>query len=662
MIALNSLNSSNSQQQSRQQIVYLDKEAKGKIFFNPKEGHIVLQAKTALQLFYAGEKDEPIPFEQDVPIPAPLRYEGSILIEGSGPGVHTATLAHILPDGSAGETLTIQSYYLPIKMSLDSNRDGKIDRLDIGKANWVYGDGEQGAVLLINNDKDASDQLPVAGEYSEWSELRIAPIGVEALPTDFELALEVTPQVAECCAIYYKDERDEFHHLLGKNLLKPDEPTIAVSEALPATGVHCFMEAHHHQHPGEMFDGLITLNLLLRHKGEIVARDRAVCRIAPWIMTPNTLTPAEVYACEVDDNEQFLSDLKSALDELDIPLTVISKQDNRGDRWIQDEIEFGYMQGAAHTVPVVFDSPRDRELDDYPEVSLLGPDFGHFQVGNNSLNSLDSFGNLEVSPPVSVNGRHYPFGRIVFGGRRKGDYHEDARQMMPELRHFLYAQKIQAPFELYTDWLDVGHVDEIISFVPADNDKQFQVLTASPLNANIILKRLADRGFADAVMFEGMKRGTPDSSESAEITIGELLADIDFWNANQQYQSYMNHNIQILRQELGINGHHIVNIPVLFHPPFPDGRTVAYFPNMINHLVLGEASLVPKPKGPIINGKCAFETAFEHALPGRKVRFIENWYSYHEMAGEVHCGTNTRRHPFPDERWWNYKPDGGFDI
>ncbi|HJH27654.1 MAG TPA: hypothetical protein C5S37_13040, partial [Methanophagales archaeon] len=73
-------------------------------------------------------------------------------------------------------------------------------------------------------------------------------------------------------------------------------------------------------------------------------------------------------------------------------------------------------------------------------------------------------------------------------------------------------------------------------------------------------------------------------------------------------------------------------------------------------------SLVPRPHGPVINGECAFERAFKDTLPDRDVKFIEDWYSYHEMVGEVHCGTNARRKPFENINWWDTKPDGGFDI
>ncbi len=83
---------------------------------------------------------------------------------------------------------------------------------------------------------------------------------------------------------------------------------------------------------------------------------------------------------------------------------------------------------------------------------------------------------------------------------------------------------------------------------------------------------------------------------------------------------------------------------------------------MVNHLVLGENSIVPKPFGPLINGKCAFEKSFEEALPERNIYFIDDWYSYHEMLGEIHCGTNTRREPFKSKKWWEFIPDGGYNI
>lgn len=43
--------------------------------------------------------------------------------------------------------------------------------------------------------------------------------------------------------------------------------------------------------------------------------------------------------------------------------------------------------------------------------------------------------------------------------------------MAKVIRDFLYAQAVQPPVEVYSDWLTVGHVDEFLTFVPASDRK-----------------------------------------------------------------------------------------------------------------------------------------------------------------------------------------------
>ena len=253
-------------------------------------------------------------------------------------------------------------------------------------------------------------------------------------------------------------------------------------------------------------------------------------------------------------------------------------------------------------------------------------------------NPMDSSGGLVVSPPVTVQGQYYPFGRIAYSSCALADRVERSPQTT-ELNQFFKSQNIQSPFALHTDWLIVDRVDEIVSFLPADNEKGFQVLVASPLSARIILQGLNNSGFTDTVMFQGVKRANynnlPGTAQKAEISVGDLLQDATFWSANQRYQSYMNENIETLKVALDIGDSHLLNIPVLFHPPFKSRRTASYFPNMVNHCVLdGNRLLAPQPKGPIINGKCAFETAFEYAIPSREVVFEKARYSQHSWQGE----------------------------
>lgn len=45
------------------------------------------------------------------------------------------------------------------------------------------------------------------------------------------------------------------------------------------------------------------------------------------------------------------------------------------------------------------------------------------------------------------------------------------RRMSKAVRDFLYAQKVQAPVEIYSEWLTVGHVDEFLTFVPTFDRK-----------------------------------------------------------------------------------------------------------------------------------------------------------------------------------------------
>lgn len=45
------------------------------------------------------------------------------------------------------------------------------------------------------------------------------------------------------------------------------------------------------------------------------------------------------------------------------------------------------------------------------------------------------------------------------------------RNMTKVVQDFLWAQKVQEPIALFSDWLYVGHVDEFMTFVPAPNRK-----------------------------------------------------------------------------------------------------------------------------------------------------------------------------------------------
>ena len=117
---------------------------------------------------------------------------------------------------------------------------------------------------------------------------------------------------------------------------------------------------------------------------------------------------------ESGQNEETIRDLKAVAEAANVKIVEVPPQINRGDRWLQDEIEIGYAQAPGHRLPVVLDSPRNRQLDEFAELMLLGADFGYVTKGNDEqVSSLDSFGNLECTPPHVGPRGEFPLGRTL---------------------------------------------------------------------------------------------------------------------------------------------------------------------------------------------------------------------------------------------------------
>ncbi len=450
--------------------------------FPEQNGFLRIKESKGLEIYYV-ENGAWKAFPFGAKISLPLDYNGLMSVIPIENGINSAILEYLDEDEIVLKEITILVKTPNIVLNIDSNRDGLIDINDIGKSSWVWGEFQMGAVIMVNNDRDITDFPSNTKSNSEFGKVILEPTLVDSLGDSTGVNLSIVEDASRKIRVYgKKDNSEEFEVILGKTM---DGKFIEKSRNLSLKGETLFVEAL--EFPNAYFEGFIDIEVGTTTNKVFTSFDRITFRVAPWIMTPNTQKPLEVFACEIESggdgvNDLFLEGLKKALKKINIPLNIISTVNHNNDRWIQDEIEFGYCQSPTHTIPVVFDSPRDRGLDGFPEAKLLNPDFGHFQIGGSTPNSLDSFGNLEVCPPITVNGKHYPFGRIVFGGKKYGDYSSNSRSMMTEIRRFLHEQKVQAPIEIFTDWLIVGHADEIISFVPDDNDLGFKLLIASPMS------------------------------------------------------------------------------------------------------------------------------------------------------------------------------------
>ncbi|XP_030918837.1 protein-arginine deiminase type-4 [Geospiza fortis] len=534
-----------------------------------------------------------------------------------------------------------------VSLDADVTRSGAVSRTLLDKASWTWGPDGHGAVLLVNCDRDDPG---AEGLDNEDSAVR----SYNDLQDMAQLVLRARGPRATFAG----------HRLLRHSVTEDNVELEMFKAVLGGSKLSYTVRPSRHQHesvfyveglafPDVAFSGLVSLHVTLLEspgKGLLespIFTDSVVFRVAPWIMTPNTAPPLEVFVCSVDKNGEFGAAVGALAERAQVPLTVCPAPQNQQDRWIQDEVEFGYIQAPHKTLPVVFDSPRDRGLKDFPVRSILGPDFGYVaRQAPEGTSSLDSFGNLEVSPPVTVQGKEYPLGRILIGSSFP---REGGRRMAKAVRDFLVAQKVQAPVELFSDWLSVGHVDEFLSFVPAPDRKGFRLLLASPSACYQLLREKQEEGFGEAAMFQGLDR-------VPKPTINAILADEELRKFNDYAQSCISWNRDILKRSLGLAEPDILDIPQLFQSN-ADSEAEAFFPDMVNMLVLGRHLGIPKPFGPVVGGRCCLEQRVRELLEplGLSCTFIDDFFSYHVLLGEVHCGTNVRRKPFAF-KWWHVVP------
>src|SRR5262245_54578855 len=387
-----------------------------------------------------------------------------------------------------------------VMLFVDSLRTGEVARDGDGRWQWEWGEGRRGAVVVC----DPSGALRL--ERSAPVVLALDPDLADrpdAPPVSLSLSSFSAPRVT----LWYEGEHGPV----------PVVGALAGTGALETGGVPAVEELElrltAHTFPDGGFDGLVEIIANLGDQGGD-DRDRVVLRVAPWVM-PASSRPAEtLYVVhDVGWNSDFVTALGKACTQAGVAVRQIAGEFTEGDPWIQDEVEPGHTWGPGQAARhVIVDGPRDRGLD--PAVERV---FGHDGVDVYSVPAhggwqtrLDSFANLEVGPPVVVAGVPYPLGRIVLGTTAPDS---NGRQAALAVRQFLNAQRVQPPIEIFTDWLAVGHVDEIVCFEPGTGVDDWTIQIASTTAFRALLEAWRADGIGDAVLWEGKTRPDPRSEE-----------------------------------------------------------------------------------------------------------------------------------------------------
>ncbi len=406
---------------------------------------------------------------------------------------------------------------------------------------------------------------------------------------------------------------------------------------LPARGEHAlWLEAGM-----PMAEATLTLARVAR-SGKVRDEVALPLTTAPLILNHH-LQPAEaIWVMAVREGEWNNDAMVASLGEIfGEALNVLPARPYRSDVWVQDEPEFGTFTAPGARDDLVLDSVRNRGLDAFPK-DLMASGIGAATLGDRRRGrSTDSFGNLEVTPPIEVDGVAYPFGRIYYGAT-------DQDGPDPILQAFLDAQRVQTPFRLDTSWLCVGHVDEFTSFVPDPTaPRGFRLLVSDPAAAWEVL--------------DALEPSTPlprYADGHGYATVGALVDDAGLRTYNDGlWRDRITPALDVFRDAIGLRDEEIVPIPGLFERISGCGAA-ALIPGAVNllladvdgtpHAVLADPFLRPGDTGQDDDPLVA---DLRDRLPASlDVHFVDDWEVYHLGLGEVHCGTNTRR--TPEASWW----------
>ncbi|MFJ6750006.1 MULTISPECIES: protein-arginine deiminase family protein [unclassified Streptomyces] len=322
------------------------------------------------------------------------------------------------------------------------------------------------------------------------------------------------------------------------------------------------------------------------------------------------------------------------------------------DIWRQDVAEPGYVTrstpGGPHTLRILLRSPNYWASKDGRTASLRragrllfrdlrGPDVGIVQQyttrRDRGVDELLNFtGNIESLPPY----QGFPRGRVVYGSTAQ-------RHPDPSYVRMLRAQRQQPPVVLDTSWLVVGHADETVHVVRADNARGWTLAVSDPRLAIGLLKKARQAG-------EGGQRLFAGTEAAQKPTVDQFLRLEAARGDNADAARHIDDQLRTLLRATGLRPREIVRLPVLYFRADPGGglppRHIAFSPALANGLSLTARDFAaPAPHGPQVAGRDLFreEAGRRLSAQGVRVHWVEDFSWAHLSGGEVHCATNALR-------------------
>jgi hypothetical protein len=392
---------------------------------------------------------------------------------------------------------------------VDSDRNGVVDDADL----WVKRRcTDCGAIFMVNYDDDDGSGKPDAIDFDDRGEPidedfiingttdvdDIAPLVIKATgPTD-DLQFFLRMEADDLKAVHIFEERIAGANVLWGGWTNHAGDTSGTMKELDITSyvrsnadVDLGIEAlffpgyQHSSFVSGTFDGQVDVELIVQRstgapgvdQSKVICTNKVRLHVAPYLMLPNTQNATEVW----------MSDQAGA-DDIAAKFGAVARRGIPSvSQWFQDHVQIGYTAMPGQNMHVTMRMPYGPQ-DAWPTVYLIGSSRGLYRFRDTRIydgaDSGDIGGNLEVVPPSD----EWPLGRIVYGNTMSTNPNPN----LPDLPKFLKEQKlagsqaVQEPFDIDVEWLNVGHVDEIVSFLPGGT-RGFKVVVASPAYAEQLL-------------------------------------------------------------------------------------------------------------------------------------------------------------------------------
>jgi protein-arginine deiminase len=581
----------------------------------------------------------------------------------TGPG-YLRTQAQNVTVSDAGET-TIALKSVWFSLHSDRDRDGKIENgddtpgtiNDLSPAAITFGVDGVGAIIPVNcnrdgnntaiaysdcqDDKINSDEDLLTG-LSRMKIIRHSAGEAADVDANWVIKLSVEPTGAENPA----EQHVRIFSKAGTDATELVSPQKGKTATLDAANINpnLVLPLEMIRFAGEDFESgtvKITLSVI---QPEYAGPDTPSYTFteqvvaARWIANHHLHQVTKLLVVSDDDNVDFIEELKTAVanepklpsdksyqimesdqKQVLIPYLDTNKwaleepsDDARTatDQWMRDTIFSGYSSwpgtaGDVKTQTTFIKMHRERYLQNWVFRDLLSKDFAVYYPAAGSgdaVNSANSGGNFEVTPPIKKSGgKTYPLGRIYYGHSAKdrlganSTLRKSRHKIDESTRSFIMAQKLQSPIELDTDWLAVGHVDEMMTFLPnpgGGNNKKWKLLVASPKKAYDLMtdKRAENVIFGGAKVLQRPKWDTDHFNYTAlklhktvvSCSINDLLGNgnaplpapngyaytydlLKGWNVGG-VEKAIGDNIDILKDEFDLEDDDIVRVPVIFYP------------------------------------------------------------------------------------------------